>query len=194
MSMSQPPQPPASPEPAESPSDRPPPPREDAELAQALDEASSRKPGPSRLTLGLSAGVLLVGGFFGGLYVGSQGEDAPTAAQRVGFPDGFTPSGPDGAQPGESPRGLGDFTTGTVTDVSDGSVTVETPDGDEVTVKTDDDTDVTLSEEGSVADLAAGDTVAVTGNREDDGSITADSIAEGNNQFTISPGAPPADS
>jgi hypothetical protein len=165
-------------------------PPEDPQLAQALAAASQqRPPGPSRLTLGLAAALVAVGGFASGYVVGNHHGEQHQASDRLGLPGGFV-SGPDGGQPGGGqPPNAGDFTAGTVTKVDGDTVTVKTASGDEVTVKTDSDTDVTITKDGSVSDLSAGDPVVVTGNRQSDGSISADSISEGNNRFALTPGA-----
>jgi hypothetical protein len=174
--------------PADPAAPRPP---EDPQLAQALAAASQQQSrGPSRLTLGLAAALLLVGGFGAGYLVGNQHGDEHQASQRVGFPDGFAQNGPGGSQPGGGqPPSVGDFTAGTVTKVDGDTVTVKTADGDEVTVKTDDDTDVTITKDGSLSDLSPGDPVVVNGSRQSDGSISADSISEGNKRLALTPGA-----
>jgi hypothetical protein len=56
-------------------------------------------------------------------------------------------------------------------------------------VQTDSGTDVTVSKDGSVSDLSTGDQVVVSGNRDSDGSIRADSIAGGSNRLGLAPGS-----
>jgi hypothetical protein len=131
---------------------------------------------------------LAVGGFASGYVVGDHHGGERQAADRAGLPGGFI-GGPGDSQPGAQPPNLGDLTTGTVTKVDGDTVTMKTATGDEVTVKTDGDTDVTVTKDGSVSDLAAGDPVVVAGSRQSDGSISADSISEGNTQFSFGPGA-----
>jgi Domain of unknown function (DUF5666) len=167
-------------------------PPDDPELASALAAASQRPTGPSRVTLGLAGALLVVGGFGGGYVVGNQtAGDDNQASERVWFPGGLAPSGPDGSQPGEGGAipGVGDFTAGTITKIDGDTVTIKTAAGDEVTVRTDSGTDVTIIKDGTVGDLSTGDPVVVSGNRHSDGSISADSISEGNNRFALTPGA-----
>jgi hypothetical protein len=157
-------------------------PEEDPQLRKALEEASQRTAGMSRVTMGLAAGLLAVTCFGGGWYVGNQGgDDQPTAAPQFSGPGGLNEGLPNGAQPGG--RSPGDFTSGTVDSIDGETITITTPDGRKVKVNTDDDTSVTVSEPGSVSDLAEGDTVVVTGDAGDDGSIDADSVTEGQTPF-----------
>jgi hypothetical protein len=165
---------------------------DDPELTQALAAASRRPTSTSRVTLGLAGALLLVGGFAGGYAVGQHGADDHQPASRVTFPGGFPGGGSGGSQSGPGsgpqPRGIGGVTAGTVTKVDGDTVTITTADGNEVSVATDADTDVTVTSEGSLSDLSSGDPVVVTGTRQGDGSIDADSISEGGNRLDLTPG------
>ena len=66
-------------------------------------------------------------------------------------------------------------TIGTVESIEDGVITIETMTGVvEVTVTS--VTSIQKMGEGSIEDISAGDTITVTGESEDDGSIKAASI------------------
>ncbi|MFY0406198.1 DUF5666 domain-containing protein [Solicola sp. PLA-1-18] len=128
-------------------------------------------PGRTRIGAAAAAAVLLLGGFVGGYVVnGATGSAAASTSAQAGQ------GGPGGS--GGGPGGSGSMTSGTITAVDGDTVTLETTDGSTVTVTTDSDTTVTTSTEGTVSDLAAGDTVQVQG-EESDGSVTATSISEG---------------
>ena len=68
---------------------------------------------------------------------------------------------------------------GTVARIDGDTIYVETADGQTVEVRTNGDTDVQVTSEGSVEDLAEGETVVVQGDASDDGSIDASSVVEG---------------
>ncbi|WP_335992072.1 hypothetical protein [Glycomyces sp. MUSA5-2] len=150
-------------------------------MADDLDEALAarrKRPRTNRATKWLAAGVLVVAGLAGGIVLQQQfgivDGGAETASDTGGMPD-F------GAMGGEFPGGMGGFggqaTTGTVVEVGDGTVTIETEDGTTYTVVVEEGTVLTAETAASLADLAAGDTVEVTGATED-GTITADSVTE----------------
>ncbi|NUQ89081.1 MAG: hypothetical protein HOQ43_11535 [Glycomyces artemisiae] len=153
-------------------------------MADDLDEALAarrKRPRTNRATKWLAAGVLVVAGLAGGIVLQQQfgivDDGAETASDTGGMPD-FSAMG------GEFPGGMGDMggfggqaTTGTVVEVGDGTVTIETEDGTTYTVVVEDGTVLTAETAASLADLAAGDTVEVTGSTED-GTITADSVTE----------------
>jgi hypothetical protein len=85
--------------------------------------------------------------------------------------DGEMPTPPDGGQ-------FGGRTSGTITSISNGTIVVETDDG-EVTVTTSDDTTVSIVQTLTVADLEEGDTVQVMGQTNDAGTVTAERIQVG---------------
>jgi hypothetical protein len=140
---------------------------------------AKRRPWTNKATKWIAAGVLVIGGFAGGLYAQQQWGVAGEAAQADtgGMPDmsalaegGFPGGGGGGGGFG------GQATTGTVTAVDGTTVTIETEDGTVVTVETGEDTAVTSSETIDLGSLAEGDTVTVTGETADDGTVTADAV------------------
>jgi hypothetical protein len=158
-------------------------PPSDTDLTAALASASERPRGLSKLTLGLAGALLAVAGFVGGMFVGGNDSSSDTAAIGQGpdqmlreFPDG---GGLNGGGPNGGMRIDGDATIGTVESIDGDTITVKTPDGDTVEVSAGDSTDVTITTDGSVSDLHEGDSVVVSGDTADDGSIDADSIREG---------------
>lgn len=85
--------------------------------------------------------------------------------------------------------GGGGLTSGEITGIADGTLTVTLTDGTEITVTTTDSTTVTTTETADVSALAVGDTVTVTGESSDDSSVAATSIAEGETAGLGRPGA-----
>ncbi|MFI9591980.1 hypothetical protein [Nonomuraea sp. NPDC052265] len=147
--------------------------------------------GVSKLTLGLTAGVLLVAGVLIGIQAGKlfgTSSGAPAAAQ-LQRPNGQFSGGGygqrgNGGQPGGGQNGglgqrVGGGTVGTVEKVDGDKVYLKTMDGSTVTVTTSDQTTVQISKPGKVADLAAGTTVVVRGQQSGDGSVTATTITQG---------------
>lgn len=146
---------------------------------------------PLKIILSGAIVVLIAGAsFYSGMVVGKSQAAASAAAVPMNFPEGFQP--PDGAAaPGDGTRpfGLrgqggaaGDFaapdgmTFGAIESIDGNTLTVTTQAGGTVTVQV---TDTTLIEKNAsvrVADLAAGDTVIVSGSDNDDGSVTARSV------------------
>ncbi len=66
-----------------------------------------------------------------------------------------------------------------MTRIDGDTIYVESADGQTIEVRTSADTDVQVTSEGSVDDLAEGETVVVQGDASDDGSIDASSVVEG---------------
>ncbi|PFG37218.1 hypothetical protein ATL41_1972 [Flavimobilis soli] len=147
--------------------------------------ASRKRPTTTMVLVAVVAGaVLFAGGVLTGKAVG--GDDAGAAP---GFADGARPQMPgnlpdgaaqDGGTPGRGgmPAGFPGGTSGEITAIGDGTLTLTTSDGTEVTVTTSDDTDVSVVDDGDLADLAVGDTVRVNGTTEDD-AVEASSIVAG---------------
>ncbi len=160
-----------------------------------LDSALTKPPRQGRglsSTMMLVVGVLIAVGFAGGVFVGRA--TAPET-QTPAFPGGGNfPGGGIGAGGGNVPGlGGGGFAAGTVTRIDGDTIYVQAADGETVQVRTSGDTDVQVTSEGSVADLAEGETVVVQGDTGDDGSIDATSIVEGGLGFGGGlPGAPNA--
>ncbi|MEU8356416.1 hypothetical protein AB0C27_10450 [Nonomuraea sp. NPDC048882] len=159
--------------------------------------------GPSKLTMALGAGVVLVAGILVGIQAqnlfGSAGAAAQAGAQRFGAgqPGAGQPgSGQPGSgqQPGGRQRmggGGGGGTAGTVEKVEGGKVYVKTADGATVTVNTTDQTTVRISKPAKVTDLKQGSTIVVRGQKGADGAVTADSISEGGQGFQRPQGGGP---
>lgn len=149
---------------------------------EPLEEVLAARPPRAKLptlTLCLGAGAVAVAGFVAGIHAdkrwGGDRETAPAAVQgQGGFPGrqggpGQAPSGFPGRQggPGQGPGGFpgGGATTGTVSEVSGGTVKVKTPDGRTVEVTVTDRTRVTAAREGTVEDIEPGASVTVRGDQ-----------------------------
>ncbi|MEV5502775.1 hypothetical protein AB0M50_45970 [Nonomuraea fuscirosea] len=154
--------------------------------------------GPSKLTMTLGAGVVLVAGILVGIQAqnlfGSAGAAAQAGAQqRFGGQTGAARQPDASRQPGGRQRmgGGGEGTAGTVEKVEGGKVYVRTMDGATVTVNTTDQTTVRISRPAKVADLRKGSTIVVRGQQGADGAVTADSISEGGQGFQRPQGGGP---
>jgi hypothetical protein len=145
----------------------------------------------NRATVYLSAAVLLVGGFIGGVQVQKNYGTVPTAASsgRPNFAGanganagGYFGGGGLGGQTGSGTGGTGTSaaaaTTGKVKLVDGTTVYVETSTGDVVTVKTGAQTKVTTSTTTPLTGLAAGDSITVQGSTASDGTVTATSVTK----------------
>jgi hypothetical protein len=142
------------------------------------DATPARKRSVARFITPALALVAAVGiGLFGGVLIGQNSASATTSARGAGQ-GGFP-----GTAGGDAPTGMGGFTTGTVTAVDGSTVTLELTDGSTVKVTTTDDTTVTTTEESTVDALAEGDSLTVTGDTDDDGTVAANSITEGATGF-----------
>ena len=122
------------------------------------------------LALVAAVGIGIFGGVLIGQNTGSSTQAGPGGSAQEGFGGG---AAPDGAALG------GGFTSGTVVSVDGDTVVIETTDGEQVTVTTTGDTTVSTTTEGTVADLAAGDTLTVIGEADDAGDVAATAITEG---------------
>jgi hypothetical protein len=162
------------------------------DLAKELAARSGGGRGVGKLTLLLVGLVLVVGGFAGGVVfnkaTASAGtETAGPAGQQGQFGQGQFGPGQQGAGNRTPPGGFGQddgFVAGTIASVSGETVTVKLADGSTKQVKTSGSTTVTLSQKGTVAQLKSGDSVVVRGEATDDGTVTAQSIAEGETGIT----------
>ncbi|MBX6167729.1 MAG: hypothetical protein IRY84_08845 [Thermobispora bispora] len=169
---------------------------DDFQSALAQQGARGR---PSKVTLALAAGLLLVTGVFIGIRLhasfGQQdGARTQSAAANRDTAQGGAGSGPGGMGQAGGPAGANDrtggsgrsggpgggepMTFGTVTKVEGDKVYVRTMDGREVTVRTSDGTQIRVSKPGKVTDLEAGTTVVVAGAAGADGTVNATSISE----------------
>ncbi|NUT50783.1 MAG: hypothetical protein HOV94_26260 [Saccharothrix sp.] len=124
--------------------------------------------------LAIAAGIAAVGG--GVIYAASNSE----AAQ--GGPGGYgMRGGPGGLVIMGGPFGdtqHGDFQNGEVTEISDSSMTVKSPDGFSRTYRLDDDTKVNDGQ-GDLDDVKKGNVVTVIASEGDGGELTVDSIMAG---------------
>lgn len=158
------------------------------------------------ITVTLSAGVLLAGGFIAGVKVEQQRSDdtGNAAAGTGGLPAGAGANGAAAGRPGGTQGGTGQFpgqgqaqgqalgqgqgqgqaaasgvTTGTIKVVDGKFIYVSDSSGNIVKVQTDDTTTINVSETGKPTDLHPGDTVVVRGTTGADGSVTATTVTEG---------------
>ena len=137
------------------------------------------------LVVALAVFVAVLGGFYGGYKVGQNNVSANTTAgtgnnRAAGqFPNGrgFTAACPSPGAAGPSP-GTQAAARGTVADLSSTSMTVSLT-GCDVKVTLSPTTAVTKTVDGSTSDLADNQTVTVTGTRQADGTILAQSIQIG---------------
>lgn len=114
--------------------------------------------------------AVVVGG--GAFYAGMRYNDSKVQAERQARAQQF--GGGNNASRGQ--RGNGGFVSGEVIAKDDKSVTVKLQSGGSKIVLISDSTLVAKSVSGSLADVAAGEQVMVTGSPNADGSINAQSI------------------
>lgn len=129
-------------------------------------------PGPAprrsrRPLMWVAAGAATIALATGGSAALAASVERPTTA-ATSTDDGATPTQERGGPGRHGPRGP----HGEVTAIDEATLTVETGDGESVTVATTEDTAVSEAVEGSVADLAVGDSVGVHGEGAD-GAISA---------------------
>ena len=170
-------------------------PRDD-DLAKELAKAAPKK-WWNKATIVLTATVLLVGGFVGGLQAQKQWGTSGTTAAGIpgggafpgagtgagrygagGFPGGGTGTGQQGL-PNAGATTAAAGTTGTVKLVNGSTIYVQTTDGDVVTVKTDGKTSVSTATKGKVSDVKVGQSITVQGATGSDGTVTATSVTAG---------------
>jgi hypothetical protein len=137
-------------------------------------------------TVKIVLGVVLVlavaaGSFFGGMMYGKsqaqttrtfRGFDPANAPQGLGG-QGVITSGQGGTR---QQSGRGGMLAGEIVSINGGDVTIKDADGKEIVVHVTDSTLIQKQAEVTVGDLAAGDTVFVSGSKGDDGSYTARSV------------------
>jgi hypothetical protein len=180
----------------------------DGDLAEELAAAPPKQRGRPSATVILATGVLLVGGFLGGIQAdkhwgaqkapnasdivsqlarrGAQGGGGGLAGGGGGFGGGGAFGGAgQGQQAGGLPggragtsQGGGSATTGTVKLVDGDTIYVQTANGI-VRVKTTGSTKVTIAKKAKPKDLKAGSSVTVQGPAGQDGTVTATSVAQG---------------
>lgn len=153
----------------------------DPQLAAALTRSRQKGKGPSKLTAGLAAAVLLVGGFFGGYAVKGATTDStaagrPAMAAGQGGPGGGGFPGGAGGTGGQGSGGTATF--GTVKSIDGTTITLTTQNGETVQVDASGAT-IEVTSDGSVSDLSTGDTLVVQGTTGSGGEVTASRISEG---------------
>ena len=67
-------------------------------------------------------------------------------------------------------------TVGTIGEIGDGTITIQTGDGESVVVTVDETTTVTLSQDREVSDIVEGDRIRVQSPPTDDSAVVAGSI------------------
>ena len=108
------------------------------------------------------------------LVVAGSASGSTIAADRI------TDSGSTATNAPAGPRGGNlRFAAGTVSSINGSTLTITESDSTKVTVTTSGGTAVTTASAASVLDLAAGETVEVSGTTASDGTVTATAIREG---------------
>ena len=144
-------------------------------------ELKKTKRGFGKLTLGLAGAVLLVAAFFGGVATHAataKPAEASPAAEQNQRPRQFGGQNGQGV-PGQNGQNGLRGTAGTIDHVDGADVYVKTQDGRTVKVSTSDTTRVRITQDGKLSDLKPGSNIIVQGNTGSDGSVTAQTITEG---------------
>ena len=147
-----------------------------------------------RLTVVLTAAVLIGGGFLGGVQVGKQSASASTSGfpgggglpslGGSGLPSGGFPGGGAAAGGGSgAARGLGGFagasgTFGTIKLVDHNTIYVQSATGGIIRVTTSPATKIQITTAGQTKDLRPGEMVTVQGTRHGSGLVAASSITQ----------------
>jgi hypothetical protein len=132
-------------------------------------------------------GVLLVivvaaGSFYGGMVYGKNHAETtlPIAGEGGEFPGPrgqFGQRGSQvGAEEGQLLRDQSGMLFGEIQSIGDGELTVTDANGEQITVYVAGTTLIQKQAEVTLADLEEGETVIISGNRDDDGNITARSL------------------
>ena len=158
---------------------QPPPPPAGDDLNELLARRERTKRSP--VTLALVAVVLVAVGVLAGILVGRSMNNSTQASGFPGFRNGGGfPNG--GSFPSGGPGGAfangGNITFGTIESVNGNTITVRTQSGDTVNVKVGNDTQIRVSKDGSISDLANGDTIVVGGSKNGS-TVDATTITEG---------------
>jgi hypothetical protein len=142
----------------------------------------------------LGVALLVVGGVIGALIGHNVGTDDTRQAGRFsngrgayGFPGGGGQGGPQlqqgGPQDRQGQQGQGfvgrGLAAGTVTAVDGDTVTVKQANGQTAKVKLTGDTQYTVTSKGSKSDVKVGEPIVVTGERGDDGTVSASTVRTG---------------
>jgi hypothetical protein len=176
----------------------------EGDLAEQLEAEPRPRRRPPSVTVLLGAGVLMVGGFIGGVQadrhwgakpssdpaalLGQLGRRAGTGTGGIGggaFGSGATGRPPGGIGTGTGTGtgtgqagGSGNGTSGTVKLVDGDTIYVQTPSGI-VRVKTTKSTKVTVAKKSTARSLKTGSPVVVQGTPGQDGTVTATSVQGG---------------
>ena len=140
--------------------------------------------------------VVAAGSFYGGMVYGkNQAEPAfPVAGEGGEFPGprgqfAQRPGIQGGAEEGQLLRDQSGMLFGEIQSIGSGELTVTDPNGEQITVYVADTTLIQKQAEVTLADLEEGETVVISGNRDDDGNITARSLqVSGGGGFFGQPG------
>jgi hypothetical protein len=114
--------------------------------------------------------IVLAGVFYGGMTYGGNNVRAAISSRSQGLGTGNFAGRTGGA------RGAGGFTTGQIISENSTSITVALASGGSKIVFLDNTTPITKQANGTIADLAVGTNVMVTGTANTDGSISAQSV------------------
>jgi len=153
-------------------------------LAEELAARPQRAKLP-KVTLALSAGILIAAGFVGGVlaqkhYGGTSGGTARAAASSFAAARG-TGTGRGGfAGFGSGTTTGGSSITGSITVVSGDTLYITASNGTVYTVKASGTTTVKLSSSGSLSQLKPGQTVTIAGTQSSGGTVNATTITAGN--------------
>jgi hypothetical protein len=127
--------------------------------------------------------VVAAGSFYGGMVYGKNqaettmpvaGEGGEFAGARGQF--GQRPGGLGGAEEGQLLRDQSGMLFGEIQSIGDGELMVTDANGEQMTVYIADTTLIRKQADVTLADLEEGETVIISGNRDDDGNITARSL------------------
>jgi len=127
--------------------------------------------------------VIAAGSFYGGTVFGKnqaqptfpvlgEGEGLPRVRGQFGPP----PGGQAGTESGQFTGRQGGMLFGEIQTIGSGALTVTDPSGQQITVYIADTTLIQKQATVTLADLEEGETVIISGNRDDDGNITARSL------------------
>ena len=136
------------------------------------------------IVLGVVAvAAIAAGSFYGGMVYGkNQAQaDLPTFVDAEGMPAGrgqfgTLPEGQLGVDRGQFAGRQGGMLFGEIQTIGSGELTITDPNGEQVQVYVADTTLIQKQAEVTLADLEVGETVVISGNRDDDGNITARSL------------------
>ena len=131
----------------------------------------------------LAAVVIAAGSFYGGMVYGeSQAESSVvTSVEGIGFAGRrgqlqLPPGAEAEAELGQFAGRQGNMLFGEIQSIGAGQLTVTDPSGEQITVYVADTTLIQKQAEVTLADLVEGETVVISGNRDEDGNITARSL------------------